>query len=80
SVESPVPRTPPQVLRDLTSLKTTPDKQPISNKKILQYSEEISVICTFDKSVTELTLEISVELANKLSSVCDTNPEIWMPI
>ncbi|KAF0425124.1 hypothetical protein F8M41_006378 [Gigaspora margarita] len=79
SAESPVPRTPPQVSRVLTSLTTTPNKRPISNKEILQYSEDISVICAFDKSVDELTLEIGAELANELSSVHDTNPEIWTP-
>jgi hypothetical protein len=34
-------------------------------------------VCAFDKSVAELTLEIGAELANKLSSVRDTNPEVW---
>ncbi|CAG8615146.1 10662_t:CDS:2, partial [Paraglomus brasilianum] len=66
SAESPVPRTPPQAPRDLT---TTPNK----------YSEDISIICAFDKSVAELTLEIGAELANKLYSVRNTNPQIWTP-
>ena len=42
-----------------------------------RYSEDISVICAFDKTILELTLEIGAELANKLSSVRDTNPEVW---
>ncbi|CAG8634125.1 5793_t:CDS:2 [Funneliformis mosseae] len=33
------------------------------------YSEDISVICAFNKSVTELILEISSELTNKLSFI-----------
>ncbi|CAG8754547.1 2316_t:CDS:2 [Dentiscutata erythropus] len=76
SAKSSVPRTPLQVPRVLTLLKTMSNKRPISNEEILQYSEDISVICTFDKSVDKLTLEISAELANKLSSVYDTNPKI----
>ena len=36
SAESPVPRTPLQAPRDLTSLTTTPNKRPISNEEILQ--------------------------------------------
>jgi plasmid maintenance system antidote protein VapI len=35
------------------------------------------VIYAFDKTISELTLEIGVELANKLYSVRDTNPEVW---
>ncbi|CAG8670978.1 29933_t:CDS:2, partial [Gigaspora margarita] len=69
SAEFPVPRTPLQVSQIFTSLMTTPNKRPIN----------ISVICAFNKSVDKLTLEISMELANELSSVHDTNPEIWTP-
>ncbi|CAB4445409.1 unnamed protein product [Rhizophagus irregularis] len=60
------PRTPPQALQDLTSLEITPNK----------YSEDISVICAFDKSIAELNLVISAELANKFSSERDINPEM----
>src|ERR1043166_1775625 len=42
-----------------------------------RYSEDISVICAFDKTISELTLEIGAELANKLYSVRDANPEVW---
>ncbi|CAB4441328.1 unnamed protein product [Rhizophagus irregularis] len=68
-----------QAPRDLTSLEITPNKRPISNEEILQYSEDISVICAFDKSIAELNLIIGAELANKFSSVRDINPEIWTP-
>jgi hypothetical protein len=44
-----------------------------------RYSEDISVICAFNKTISELTFEIGADLANKLSSVRDTNPEIWTP-
>ncbi|CAG8526338.1 6950_t:CDS:2 [Funneliformis caledonium] len=65
-----------QASRDLTPLEITPNKRLINNKEILQYSEDISVICVFDKSVAKLTLEIGSEFTNKLSSLRDTNPEI----
>src|SRR2546423_1585645 len=34
-----------------------------------RYSEDISIICAFDKTTSELTLEIGLELTNKLSSI-----------
>ncbi|CAG8675795.1 13128_t:CDS:2, partial [Funneliformis mosseae] len=71
----PAYKTPPQAPQDLTSLEITSNKRLISNEEILQYSEDISVICVFDKTISELTLKISVEFDNKLFSVCDTNPE-----
>ncbi|CAG8648275.1 9422_t:CDS:2 [Funneliformis mosseae] len=79
STESPqsVPRTPSQALRDLTPLEIIPNKRPLNKEEIQQYSEDISVICAFDKTISELTLEISAKLANKLSFVRDTNPEVW---
>ncbi|RGB28531.1 hypothetical protein C1646_767719 [Rhizophagus diaphanus] len=78
SVKSPL-RIPPQALWDLTSLEITSNKRPISNEELLQYSEDISVICAFNKSIAELNLAISAELANKFSSIRDINPEIWTP-
>ena len=42
-----------------------------------RYSEDISIICAFDKTTSELTLEIGLELTNKLSSIRDINPEAW---
>ncbi|CAG8557486.1 301_t:CDS:10 [Gigaspora rosea] len=77
STESPQPRTPPQAPRDLTPLKTTPNKRPRNKEEIQRYSEDISVICAFDKSVSELTLEIGEELAIELSSIRDINPAVW---
>ncbi|CAG8655165.1 2163_t:CDS:2, partial [Racocetra fulgida] len=77
STESPQPRTPPQAPRVLTPLKTTPNKRPRNKEEIQRYSEDISVICAFDKSVSELTLEIGEELAIELSSIRDINPAVW---
>ncbi|CAG8485330.1 4128_t:CDS:2 [Acaulospora morrowiae] len=66
SVESlqPVSRTSPQV-----PLKTT--------QEILPYIEDISVILAFNKTISELSVDIGRELANKLFSLCDANPEVW---
>ncbi|CAG8537560.1 7382_t:CDS:2 [Acaulospora colombiana] len=77
STESPQPRTPPQAPRNLTSLKTSPNKRPRNKEEIQRYSEDISVICAFDKSVSELILEIGEELAIELSSIRDINPAVW---
>ena len=35
------------------------------------------MICAFNKTISELTLEIGMDLANQLSSVRDVNPEVW---
>ncbi|CAG8626613.1 6912_t:CDS:10, partial [Ambispora gerdemannii] len=77
STESPQPRTPPQAPRDLTPLKTTPNKRSWNKEEIRRNSNNISVICAFDKSVSELTLEIGEELAIELSSIRDINPAVW---
>ncbi|CAB5298289.1 unnamed protein product [Rhizophagus irregularis] len=80
SAESPqpAPKTPSQAPCDLTPLERTPNKRPLNKDEIQQYSEDISVICAFDKTISELTLEISTELANKLYFVRVTNPEVWI--
>ncbi|CAG8632697.1 3509_t:CDS:2, partial [Ambispora gerdemannii] len=90
-VSSTAPRTPPQVPRDLDSLTTTPNKRPLENEEVQhilivsclahssKYSQDISVICAFGKTITELALEIGEELVIELSSVRDINPAVWTP-
>ncbi|CAG8510485.1 3428_t:CDS:2 [Paraglomus occultum] len=70
STESPQPRTPPQAPRNLIQLR-------ISDREINRKFSNISVICAFDKSVSELALEIGEELAIELSSIRDINPAVW---
>ncbi|CAG8599562.1 11250_t:CDS:2 [Paraglomus brasilianum] len=72
----PVPRTPPQRPLDLSLLMTTPNKRP-RRKEVQQYSEDICVICAFDKPISELTLEIGEDLAKELCTIRDINPKVW---
>uniref|UniRef100_U9T503 Uncharacterized protein n=1 Tax=Rhizophagus irregularis (strain DAOM 181602 / DAOM 197198 / MUCL 43194) TaxID=747089 RepID=U9T503_RHIID len=68
--------------RRLIGIKSVQGIKSTSTSKFLAvelYSEDISVICAFDKSIAELNLVIGAELANKFSSVRDINPEIWTP-
>jgi hypothetical protein len=49
----------------------------ICYKHSSRFSEDISVICAFDKTISDLSLEIGWELADKISSIRDTIPEVW---
>ncbi|CAG8649602.1 467_t:CDS:2, partial [Paraglomus occultum] len=71
----PVPRTPPQRPRDLSLLMTTPNKRP-QRKEVQQYLCN-TVICAFDKPISELTLEIGENLAKELCTIRDINPKVW---
>ena len=44
-----------------------------------RYSECISVICAFSKTVSELILEVGEDLTIELSTVRDANPAVWTP-
>nr|CAG8653200.1 4512_t:CDS:2 [Entrophospora candida] len=63
------PKISPQVSQHLTELMSTPNK----------YSQDISLICAYGKTILELTLEIGKELTKELSSIHDINPAIWTP-
>ena len=45
-----------------------------------RYSECISVICAFSKTVSELILEVGEDLTIELSTVRDANPAVWTKI
>ncbi|CAG8649966.1 8109_t:CDS:2, partial [Acaulospora morrowiae] len=67
----------PPYTRDLSSLKITSNKRPLNNKEIQQYTNDISVMCAFNMTPSELSVEVGGELANELFSIRDTNPEVW---
>ncbi|CAG8774825.1 16552_t:CDS:2, partial [Acaulospora morrowiae] len=71
------PKTPLQTrrLKDLIS----PEKRPLENQELQNYSKEISVICAFGMNTEKLIKEIGEELFGKLSSVHYENPSIWTP-
>ncbi|CAG8786139.1 9847_t:CDS:2, partial [Cetraspora pellucida] len=65
-----------QTPRDISSLMSTPNKRPLE-KEVQQYSENISVVCAFGKTASELALEIGEECAIELFSVRNTTPSVW---
>ncbi|CAG8671661.1 2348_t:CDS:2, partial [Cetraspora pellucida] len=65
-----------QIPRDMSSLMSTPNKRPLE-KEVQQYSENISVVCAFGKTTSDLALEIGEECAIELFSDRNTIPSVW---
>ncbi|RUS23027.1 hypothetical protein BC937DRAFT_93384 [Endogone sp. FLAS-F59071] len=73
-----VPRTPPNLQGDLTLLMKTPNKRPLEDEQVQQYSHDATVV--FASEMTEeLKAKIGEDLAKEISSVRGKNPAVWTP-
>ncbi|CAG8631087.1 1580_t:CDS:2, partial [Diversispora eburnea] len=71
------PETSPQTLRELAHLLNTPNKRPIENEELWNYTQNNFVICAFAFTAKELETKIDIEFTKELSSICDRNPVVW---
>ncbi|RUS32896.1 hypothetical protein BC938DRAFT_473881 [Jimgerdemannia flammicorona] len=72
------PRTPPNLQGDLTLLMKTPNKRPLEDEQVQQYSHDATVV--FASEMTEeLKAKIGEDLAKEISSVRGKNPAVWTP-